>query len=353
MKTGNRKISFASLRKAVIATRALFSASGLRALPGVPTAWLGGAYAGSKGRPREQSLAFFRDREDCIVEKASGKERLLMLRPAGDDSILTTDLPPRVVSPASLVQSLGWPAPRPGPGMTLHALTSAMVPLYNDLGISNCRATWITARVQRRTTRLAVHAAETGELLFLATMPTTPLIFLAGISGWGFAMKVLLLLGTLVLLAAVAYFIFGTGPVTGPIFAAAAAALKFALILALLEIIILILDILVEIYMALFPNQAAKIAALRAKLQAAQNLKQALKDKKDAKEDVGPDDINQLKDMAKDTEKEVDDLAKEISDDLPGATGDRKKELEEGRSAIRRMRDALRELQRFIAGLGK
>ncbi len=334
-----------------IATRSLVADRHLRRLPGAPTAWLRGAYVGPRARPVEQALAFFRDREGQLVEKASEHEGVLVLRPLGEKSPLTTDLPARVVSPAALSRSLGWTAAGTGQTATLHALTSAFAPLFTEMEAARTRATWISVQVRPTVTRFAIHAAETGALLLLATLPTPAGLLVPGISGWGFWMKVLLVTIAFAALATVGVLIFNGGPITWAIFSAAALKLQFLLVFAALEILFIVLDLLLELYCALFPSLAAEIQGVRGTVRQARTLQQSLTDKKAAAQAVTKADWTKALDLFNDASNANDQLEQRIDGELPGATGERQKELQAGKNACGRLRQTLRAVGRFIEEL--
>jgi hypothetical protein len=256
-----------------------------------------------------------------------------------------------VISPEALAQRLGWENPKVHGASTLHALTTAFAPLLADLGIASCKATWISAQVRPKVTRIALHAAETGELLLLTTLPTPAALIAAGITGVGFWWKLLALAALVLLLGIALAMIFGTGPVTAAVWAAAGVLLKAAVILAILEILFVILDMLLEAYAALYPNMAAQIAALQAARRKVQAVKDKIKAKKDAGEDVTDDDLNELKNAIKDTKDAADALDEKIDADLPGATGEKKDELKEGKKATKKAHEAMKEIEKFLEGL--
>jgi hypothetical protein len=351
MKRKHSKRSPARQSERFVATRSLVLDRDLRRPPGVPTGWLRGTYVTPRTKLRAQTLAFFRDRKGSLVEKASEHEATLLLRPLGERSPLTTDLPARVVSPAAIARSLGWTAPGKGETATLHALTSAFASVFTGFGAVRTNATWISLRVEPQVTRFAIHSAENGTLLVFATLPTSAGLLIPGISGWGFWMKVLLLLVALAALGTVGVLLFNGGPITWAIFTAAALKLQFLLVFAALEILFIVLDLLLELYCALFPNLTAKIQALRGKVLQAQTLKQSLTAKKAAGQPATKDDWTEVNDLFGDAMGATDQLEQEIDAALPGTTGDRRKELQAGKSACGRMRQALRDARRFIEEL--
>jgi hypothetical protein len=337
-------------RPAAVATRTLFDRGHAAKLPGTPTALLLGSYRDSKGKTAEQSLAFFVDRDGMLVEELQPGDLAQTLRPAGEGSILGTALPGRVVSPRSLFVAPPWTS-SDAPVATLRALSTAFASLFTSMGVSSDKATWISAHVGKRTTRFALHGAETGQALIVATIATPASLAVLNMAGLGFGLKLLLLAVGAAVVAVVLALIFGSGPVTAAVFAAASIFLKAALFVAAVEVTVLVLDVLLEILVALFPGLTARINAIRGKIQAAQNFKTALQAKQDAGEDVTEDDIDTLRGLVDDTVNEAIRLRGDIDAELPGATGQRRAELQAGRSAVDKALEAMAELKKFADGI--
>ena len=320
--------------------------------PGTPTALLAASYVSPKGKRFTESLSFFVSKEGDLVELWSGAEKPITLRPAGGDSFLTTRLPSNVIAPEVLQARLGWTDRPKGEIATMHALSSAFAGFFSDAGVATGTATWISAQVTKRTTQIAIHVAETGKLLMLVTIPTIEAFLVYSLTGLGFGWKLLWLAAALLILAAAALVIFGSGPYTWAVFAAASKVLAVAFVLLIVAILIQILDILLEILQYLFPGSNV-LAKVQAAVKKAKDKQKALQDKKDAGDDVTKDDVKDVKALYDEAAAAADDTEKEIDKELPGATGDRKKQLEAGKKGLKSIRDAIKEAMKFLEGLLK
>jgi hypothetical protein len=333
------------------AIRSIFP-SKARKHPGTPTALLAASYVSPRGKRLTESLSFFVSREGDLVELWSGSEQPITLRPAGGDSFLTTRLPSNVIAPEVLQASLGWTERPKGEIATMHALSSAFAGFFSDIGVASGTATWISAQVTKRTTQIAVHVAETGKLLMLLTIPTIEAFLVYSLTGWGFGWKLLWLAAALLILAAAAAVIFGSGPYTWAVFAAASKVLAVAFVLLIVGILIQLLDILLEIVQYLFPGSNL-LARVQAAVKKAKDKQKVLQDKKDAGDEATKDEVKEVKDLYDEASAAADDAEKEIDKELPGATGDRKKQLEAGKKGLKSIRDAIKEAMKFLDGLLK
>jgi hypothetical protein len=90
---------------------------------------------------------------------------------------------------------------------------------------------------------------------------------------------------------------------------------------------------------------------VRGTVRQARTLQQSLTDKKAAAQAVTKADWTQALDLFNDASNANDQLEQRIDGELPGATGERQKELQAGKNACGRLRQTLRAVGRFIEEL--